>query len=61
MLRAQLAQKSGESQSISQQQVAVIPSRQGALLRATAIRAKRLGRAESFLAILLAAFSMSPA
>jgi hypothetical protein len=61
MLRAQLAQKSVESQSISQQHVAVIPSRQGEPLRATVRRVKRVGRAESFLAILLAAFSMSPA
>jgi hypothetical protein len=61
MLRAQLGPKSIESQSISQQQVAAIQSRQGEPWRAKATREKSAGRAESFLAILLAAFSMSPA
>jgi len=61
MMKAQLGPKSVESQSISQQQVAAIQSRQGEPLRATVTREKFSRRAESFLAILLAAFSMSSA
>ena len=61
MLRAQVDPRSVESQSISRQQVAAIQSRQDEPLRATLSREKSLGRAQSFLAILLAAFSMSPA
>ena len=61
MLSAQLGPKSVESQSISQQQVAAIQSRQAEPSRATVAMRKSSGQAESFLAILLAAFSMSPA
>jgi len=61
MLRAQLAPKSVVSQSISQQQVAAIQSRQDEPSRATVATRKSSGRGESFLAILLSAFSMSPA
>lgn len=64
MPRAQLDPKSAEvrdSQSFTQQQIAAIPSRQGQPLRATVARVKSSGRAESFLASLLSAFSISPA
>ena len=64
MLRTPLVPKSVEArelESCTQQQNAAIPSRQGEQLRATLTREKPSGRAESFLSILLAAFSMSPA
>jgi hypothetical protein len=60
----QLAPKSVEVRELqicTQQQIAAIPSRQGEPLRATVTRMKSTGRVQSFLAILLAAFSMSPA
>jgi hypothetical protein len=50
-----------EIRSFTQQQVAAPPSCRGEPSRATVTRPKSAGRAESFLAILLAAFSMSPA
>jgi hypothetical protein len=63
MPRAQLAPKSVEVralQSFTQQQIAAIQLCQGEPSRATMPPRKSSGRAESFLAILLSAFSMSP-
>jgi hypothetical protein len=64
MLRAQMDPHSvvlHEINSPSRRQVTDVPRPCGEPLRATLTRVKSSGRSESFLAILLSAFSMSPA
>jgi hypothetical protein len=64
MLRAQLDPNSvvlHEIDTFNRRQVTDVPRPCGEPLRATLTRVKSSGRAESFLAILLSALSMSPA